>query len=166
MGTGAAAQLAMSINFITLIVLAVWRFVPWARGRSLVNAMWPLVAIHCGRTIALQLYSAQANGYEISNQARDEIIWGDQLGAILALATLVALWKAPKFARPLAWILVVATVIDLANALIVGIQNELLAAATDVSWMILTFYVPLLWVTIGLVAWLLWTRRGQADPQP
>ena len=30
----------------------------------------------------------------------------------------------------------------------------------DVSWLILTFYVPLLWVSIVLAAWLLVTRRG------
>ncbi|MGI9607866.1 MAG: hypothetical protein ACR2P0_17190 [Acidimicrobiales bacterium] len=165
MSTGAAAQLAMSLNFITLIVLAVWRFAPWARSRSLVEALAPLVAIHAGRTIALQLYSAQEAGFAISDSVRNQIIWGDQLGAVLAIATLITLWRAPRFAPMMAWILVAATVIDLSNALIAGIRHDLLAEATDVSWMILTFYVPLLWTSIALVAWLLITHgRSETDP--
>lgn len=38
--------------------------------------------------------------------------------------------------------------------------NDLLAGANGVAWMVLTFYVPLLWVSIVLVAWLLVTRRA------
>jgi hypothetical protein len=30
-----------------------------------------------------------------------------------------------------------------------------------VSWLILTFYVPALWVSVALVAWQLWTRRDK-----
>ena len=160
MSTDAAAQLAMTINLVTLVVLAVWRFVPWSRERSLAGALTPLVAIHTGRTVALQLYSSQANGFDVSDSTRNEIIWGDFAGAVLAIVTLVLLWLAPRYVRPVAWALVVITVVDLLNALIEGIREELLGKATDVSWLILTFYVPLLWVSIGLVAWLLATRRG------
>ena len=160
-----AAQLVMSANFVTLSVLALWRYAPWARTQRLVDALIPLVALHCGRTVALQLYSAQENGFAISDSARDQIVWGDQLGAVLAIITLICLWKVPRVARPFSWILVIATVIDLANALVVGLRNDLLAEATDVSWMILTFYVPALWVSIGLIAWLLATRPGDLTIQ-
>ena len=124
MSTSTAAQLAMTINFGTLIVLAIWRFVPWARRRSVVEALIPLVAVHCGRTVALQLYSAQANGFDVSDGVRNEIVWGDQIGAALALITLVLLWRAPRAARYAGWLLVVATVIDLANALFEGVREE------------------------------------------
>ena len=160
MSTESAAQLAMTVNFVTLVVLALWRYVPWSRERPLTVAATPLVAIHTARTIALQLYSSQANGFEVSDGTRNEIIWGDFVGAVLALATLLTIWLAPRYLRPIASLLVVVTVIDLANALIEGIREELLGKATDVSWLILTFYVPLLWVTIGLLGWLILTRRG------
>ena len=55
----------------------------------------------------------------------------------------------------------IATVIDLANALIGGLGADLLELATDVSWLILTFYVPLLWVSTGLITWLLITRNDE-----
>ena len=166
MDTGTAAQLAMAANFATLIVLAVWRYVPWARERSVTDALVPLVAFHCARTVALQLYSAQGNGFEVSDSVRNQIVWGDQLGALLAIATLACLWVAPRAVRPIGWLLVVATVVDLANALIAGIREELLADATDVSWMILTFYVPGLWVSIGLITWLLATRAHELTAAP
>ena len=161
MSTSTAAQLAMSVNYATLAVLALWQFVPWARTQPLINALWPLLAIHTARTIALQLYSAQADGLDISDSVRNQIVWGDQVGAVLALLTLVALWVRPPVVKFLGWVLVTATVIDLGNALVQGIRHDLLSDVTDVSWLILTFYVPLLWVSIALVAWLLATRHRE-----
>jgi hypothetical protein len=62
-------------------------------------------------------------------------------------------------AIPLAWVFVAATVIDLGNAAVMGIREDLFDKAADVSWLILTFYVPALWVSVVLVAWRLWTRQ-------
>jgi hypothetical protein len=42
-----------------------------------------------------------------------------------------------------------------------GIREHLFDKATDLSWLILTFYVPALWVSVALVVWRLWTRRGE-----
>jgi hypothetical protein len=156
--TNVAAQLAIGLNFVTLIVVSLWLFVPWTRDRSVIEALTPLVVIHGGRTVALQLFSAQANGLDMPDGLRDQIVWGDQLGFLLALLTMLALWRRSALARPLTWLLVAATAIDLANALVGGIRNDLLGQTTDVAWLILTFYVPLLWVSIGLMTWLLVTR--------
>lgn len=78
---------------------------------------------------------------------------------MLALTTLYALRFRPRLAIPLAWVFVVATVVDLANAAVQGIREDLFDKAWDVSWLILTFYVPALWVSVVLVAWRL--RRGE-----
>jgi hypothetical protein len=51
--------------------------------------------------------------------------------------------------------------VDLGNAAVMGIRDDLFDRATDVSWLILTFYVPALWVSVALVAWQLWTRRAE-----
>jgi hypothetical protein len=58
-------------------------------------------------------------------------------------------------------VFVAATVLDLGNAAVMGIREGLFDKAADVSWLILTFYVPALWVSVVLVAWALWTRRGE-----
>jgi hypothetical protein len=80
----------------------------------------------------------------------------------LALATLYALRYQWRIAIPLAWVFVAATVLDLGNAAVMGIrEGRLFDEATDVSWLILTFYVPALWISVVLVAWALWTPRGE-----
>jgi hypothetical protein len=79
----------------------------------------------------------------------------------LALATLYALRYRWRVAIPLAWVFVVATVIDLGNAPVMGIRDDLFDKAADLSWLILTFYVPALWVSVMLVAWRLWMGRGE-----
>ena len=84
----------------------------------------------------------------------------------LALATLYALRYRWRMAIPLAWVFVVATVIDLSNAAVMGIREDLFDKATDVSWLILTFYVPALWVSVVLVAWRLWTREESGSHPP
>jgi hypothetical protein len=42
-----------------------------------------------------------------------------------------------------------------------GIREDLFDKAADVSWLILTFYVPALWVSVVLVAWRLWMGRNE-----
>jgi hypothetical protein len=83
---------------------------------------------------------------------------------VLALATLYALRPRWRSAIPPARVFVAATVLDLSNAAVVGIREHLFDKATDVSWLILTFYVPALWVSAALVAWRLWTRRDKRLP--
>lgn len=162
MNTEYAAQLAMTANFATLIFASARFVAPWLRRQSLGAALAPLLLVHTGRTIALQLYSAQYHGFPIPDSARNQIVWGDQLGFALALAALVALWLRPEWAKAVTWLLVAETVLDLGNALRLGLAYHLLGTATDLSWLILTFYVPVLWVSTGLMVWLLVIRRAPA----
>ena len=80
---------------------------------------------------------------------------------ILAVAAIVALrWRA-RIAALLVWVFVAATAIDLVNATIAGVREQLFAKASGLTWLILTFYVPLLWVSLGLVVWQLYARRHE-----
>lgn len=156
-----AALLAMVLSFVAYSTGAVWYLVPWMRGVALGLAITPLLWIHAFRHVALQLFSAQEFGFEVPDSTRDAIVYGDLAGMLLALVTLYALRFRPAAAVPLAWLFVVATVIDLANAAVMGLREDLFDKAADVSWLILTFYVPALWVSVALVAWQLWTRRAE-----
>jgi len=111
------------------------------------------------RYIALQLFSAQEYGLEASDPLRDEIAFGDLLGAVLALASLFALRFRWRYSAALIWLFVLATVIDLGNAFVQGVREDLFESATDISWMILIFYVPALWISVTLVAWQLLRAR-------
>jgi hypothetical protein len=155
----AAALIAMVLSFVVFATAAARYAVPRMRAVALAAAITPLLWIHAFRYVALQLFSAQEFGFAIPNRTRDEIVYGDLLGMALALATLYALRSRWRMAIPLAWVFVVATVIDLSNAAVMGIREDLFDKATDVSWLILTFYVPALWVSVVMVAWRLWTRE-------
>jgi hypothetical protein len=157
----AAALVAMVLSFVVFITAAAWYAVPWLRAVALGAALTPLLWIHAFRYVALQLFSAQEFGFAVPDPTRDQIVYGDLIGMGLALATLCALHYRWRLAIPLAWVFVVATVLDLSNAAVMGIREDLFDKATDVSWLILTFYVPALWVSVALVVWQLWTRRDQ-----
>jgi hypothetical protein len=66
-----------------------------------------------------------------------------------------------RIAAVLVWALVAATIVDLVNATIAGVREQLFATAAGLTWLILTFYVPLLWVSIGLIVWQLYSRRQE-----
>jgi hypothetical protein len=157
----AAALAAMILSFVVFTTAAAWYAVPRMRAVALGAAIIPLLWIHAFRYVALQLFSAQAFGFAIPNPTRDQIVYGDLIGMTLALATLYALRSRWRIAIPLAWVFVVATVLDLGNAAVMGIREDLFDKATDVSWLILTFYVPALWVSVTLVAWRLWTKESR-----
>jgi hypothetical protein len=95
-------------------------------------------------------------------ERRDQIVLGDLAGLLLVLLAIAAIrfkWTAWK---ALTWTFVIATVADLGDALAVGLREDLFARASGVSWLILTFYVPALWLSTGLVVWQLVTR---VDPK-
>ncbi|PYR54798.1 MAG: hypothetical protein DMF91_25930 [Acidobacteria bacterium] len=145
MSLTAAAAVAMSASFVAGAFAAVSYVAPWLKTRP-----WPQAIT--------QLVSAQRFGFDISNAGRDEIVYGDLAGLSLALLALVAIRFGSTLWKPLTWLFVFATAVDLGNALVVGLREDLFERASGVSWLILTFYVPALWLTTGLVVWQLVTR--------
>jgi hypothetical protein len=64
-------------------------------------------------------------------------------------------------AIPVVWLVVIETVLDLAYGTVVGIRHHATDTAHDLTWVILNFYVPVLWVSTVLVAWQMVTRRNE-----
>jgi len=153
-----AAAVAMLASFAAGTFVAVSYVAPWLRTRPFPQAITPLLAAHLFRHVALQLVSAQRFGFDISNAGRDEIVYGDLAGMSLALLALAAIRLGWTLWKPVTWLFVLATVADLGNALVLGLREDLFARASGVSWLILTFYVPALWLTTALVVWQLVTR--------
>ena len=159
----AAAAVSMSSSFVVGAFVAGSYVAPWLKRQPWPYALTPLLAVHLFRHVALQLFSAQRFGFDISNGGRDEIAYGDLLGMSLALMALAAIRFGSALWRPLTWLFVVATVADLGNALVVGLREDLFERASGVSWLILTFYVPALWLTTGLITWQLVTRAAPKE---
>jgi hypothetical protein len=154
-----AAVLAMSASFIAGTCAVVWWVAPWVSKRPWPHALTPLLLVHLFRHIALQLVSDQRGGFLISNAGRDQIVYGDLLGFALALGALAAIQRGWALWKPLMWVFAVATVLDLGNALVLGLREQLFDHASGVSWIILTFYVPALWLSTGVIVWQLVSRR-------
>jgi hypothetical protein len=57
---------------------------------------------------------------------------------------------------------VIETTYDTVGNIRGGMREHLLGEAGGVTWLILGFYVPLLIVSLALIAWQLVTRRGEA----
>ena len=155
----AAAQL---LSLLVYATLARWYVAPWLARLSRAEALAPLMWIHTFRYVALQAFSAQRDGFPISDGGLIDIVIGDLAGSAIALATLFALRHRSRLAVPLAWLLVIETAYDTVSNIRGGAQEHLLGAAGGVTWMILAFYVPLVVVSLVLIAWQLVARRGEA----
>lgn len=150
------------LSLIVFATLAIWYVVPRLKPLGRADALTVLLWIHVFRYVALQAFSAQKAGFPISDGNLMEIVVGDGAGSVIAFATIVALRYRARLAIPLAWLLVVETIIDTFLNIRGGIHENLMGAANGVTWLILGFYVPLLMVSLALIIWQLVARRGEA----
>ena len=156
-----AAALASLLSFAIFALMAVWYVAPWVATQQRAEALTPLLWVHAFRHIALQIFSAQKFGFAVSDGARDAIAAGDVIGMILAVIAIVALRYRARIAPVLIWVFVAETLFDLVSSTVAGVREQLFATASGVTWLILTFYVPLLWVSLGLIVWQLYARRQE-----
>ena len=83
-----------------------------------------------------------------------------------ALRAIVALRRRVRWSVPLVWLLVAETAFDTVSNVMGGVRERLLGAASGVTWFILSFYVPVIIVSLGLLVWQLYTRRGEGLLDP
>jgi hypothetical protein len=156
-----AAALANVLNLVMFALIAVWYVAPWLVTQRRAEALTPLLWIHAFRDVALQIFSAQKFGLVVSDGARDQIAAGDVICTILALIAIVALRYRLRMAQLLVWVFVAEGALDLVHTSILGVREQLYESASAVTFLIVAFYVPLLWVSLGLVVWQLYSRRHQ-----
>ncbi|HLQ60661.1 MAG TPA: hypothetical protein VK131_02235 [Candidatus Acidoferrales bacterium] len=118
----------------------------------------PLLFVHCFRTVGLSLLAPQI-GTNMPAQAAAEIGYGDLVAAALALLAILSLRYRWGPATLLVWVFSIWGMADLANAMYVGISSNLTSYQLGPGWYIVTYYVPLLWVTHVLIVLLLVRRR-------
>jgi hypothetical protein len=156
-----AAVVAMTLSLIVFALASAWYVVPWLKTRSAAEALTALISLHVFRYVALQIHSAQRFGFAVSDGGKNEIAYGDVVGALIALAAIAALRYRARVAYLMVWLLVIESALDLINATVLGLRENLFASANGVTWLILTFYVPMLWVSLALMLWLLIGRRSE-----
>ena len=155
----AAAQL---LSLIVFGIMARWYAVPWLRSRNRADALTAILWVQVFRYVALQIFAAQREGFPISDGAALEIVIGDVAGAAIAFATIALLRYRSRLALPLAWLLAAETIYDTIANIRGGVRENLLGAATGLTWLVLAFFVPVVIVSIGLLVWQLVARRREA----
>jgi hypothetical protein len=156
-----ASLIATALAFVFAALFAGWYAVPWIRQHPAGVAISACLWVHALRIVALQIFSARRFGFEIPLSAAQLIAWGDVLGASLAVLGLWLLRGRSAASITVLWLFVIETAMDLIYGTVVGIRHHLMATAHDLTWVILSFYVPVLWVTLMLAAWQLITRRTE-----
>jgi hypothetical protein len=161
MSPAGASLFATALAFIFSAMFAVWHVVPWMRQHPAAVAISACLSVHVLRIVALQIYSARRFGFEIPLAAAQWIAWGDVLGAGLAVLGIWLLRRGSAIAIPALWLFLVESVLDLAYGAILGMRHHATDMAHDLTWVILNFYVPVLWTSLAVAAWLLVTRRSE-----
>lgn len=156
---------AQFLSMIVFTAVARWYVVPWLKNRTRADALIALLWVQVFRYVALQVFSAQRDGFPVSNSGAMEIVIGDVAGAVIAFATIALLRYRVRLGIPLAWLLVLETVYDTITNIQGGVHEQLMGAASGVTWMVLTYFVPMVVVSCALLISQLYARRGEAlDP--
>ena len=155
----AGAQL---LSLLVYGLVARWYVAPWLNTLKRADALIALLWVHVFRYVALLTFSAQRDGFPISDSGVLEIVIGDVAGAAIALAAIIALRYRARLGIALAWLLAAETILDTITNIRGGIREGLMGAAGGVTWLILAFYVPLIIVSLVLLMWQLYSRRSEA----
>jgi|AmaraimetFIIA100_FD_contig_91_364958_length_717_multi_5_in_0_out_0_1 hypothetical protein len=156
-----ASLIATALAFVFVALFAGWYTVPWMRQRPAAVAISACLWVHALRIVALQIFSARRFGFEIPLSVAQLIAWGDVLGAGLAVLGIWLLRRRSAAAIAVLWLFLIETAVDLSYGTVVGIRHHATATAHDLTWVILNFYVPALWVALVLAAWQIMTRRAE-----
>jgi hypothetical protein len=160
-----AQAVAQLLSLIVFAAVARWYVAPWLAKLSRAQALTALLWVHVFRYVALQVFAAQREGFPISPGGAMEIVVGDVAGAVLAFVAIALLRARSRLAVPVAWVLALETVYDTYSNISGGVREHLMGAATGVTWMVLSFFVPMVVVSCVLLIWQLYARRREAlDP--
>jgi hypothetical protein len=155
------AQIGATLaSLVVFWIIAKW-YAPRLAKLGRADALSILLWLHVPRYVTLIIFSAQHDGYPISDLAAMEAVIGDVAGAAIAFAAVMALRRRSHLGIAMAWLLAIETTLDV----IVGIHRKavepLWGFASGVTWLVLVFYVPLIIVGVAVLVWQLYARRSE-----
>ena len=149
------------ISIIAYAFIAWWYVAPWLKKLERSQALTALLWVHVFRYVALYLYVAQREGYAISDNAVTELVVGDLSGALLAAVGIVGLRARSRLGIAFSWLVILASIADVTGGAYIRSSEPPRADATGLWWLIFVFFAPLVVVSLPLIAWQLYTRRGE-----
>ena len=151
--------------FISLVVyslIAIWYVAPWLKKLDKREALTALLWVHVFRYLALYLLVAQREGYAISDRVLNVVVIGDLSGAVLALTGIIFLRMCSRLGPIFAALVLIASVTDFFVGAYVRSHHGPDPEATGVWWLVFVFFAPLVLVSLPLLGWQLYQRRGEA----
>jgi hypothetical protein len=155
--------LSIAIGLVAFGLAAKWYLMPWARQRSLKEALTPLLLFHGFRYVGLAFLLPGVTASALDLRFANPAAYGDLLASILALVALLALRLGSRLATPLVWIFNVEGTVDLFNALFQGLRYTT-DADLGATYFIPAVVVPALLVTHFVIFVLLLRRRREDTP--
>ncbi len=156
-----ATQFFLSLFVVSLLYL--WVVRPWLSRQSLQAALFWLMVPHAFRHLGLVFIVPGVVEASMPQQFAGAAAYGDLAAGILAIVAMIALKRNWFLMLPIAWLVNIVGIVDLANALSQADAIPHMGAA----WYIPTFVVPVLLVThfmmVALLVRGLWplTQSGQ-----
>jgi hypothetical protein len=153
----------VKVLFISLVVysfIAIWYVAPWLKKLDKRQALTAPLWVHVFRYVALYLLVAQREGYAISDQTLNVVVIGDLSGAALALAGIIFLRMRSRLGPIFAGLVIIASITDFAVGTYVRIGAPD-PEATGLWWLVFCFFAPLVLVSLPLLGWQLYQRRGE-----
>jgi hypothetical protein len=154
-------------SFVVFSLILVWFVLPKLGQKNIAEAITPLLFLHALRTIGLTYLVPAVADPGIPALFTRPTAYGDLISATLALIAILALRYFPKTpATPAAlifvWLFNIVGLADLAIAMILAFQVQLLNYRLESMWFIPAFVVPALIVTHIAIFWMLWKHhRGE-----
>jgi hypothetical protein len=131
-----------TLSLLSFGLFALWVIYPSLRGRSLRDALTPLLLFETLRTIGLIVIvpslvdAALPSGFTVPGAV------GDMIAVVLAFAALVAVRADWRVAPALVWLFTVEGLADFINATVQGLRFNITSYHLGVGWLLPTYGVP------------------------
>jgi hypothetical protein len=159
--------ISIAFSFVAWGLFTAHVIVPELRNRSHIDALRPLLIMHCFRFIGLSLLFPGVVAPELPASFAFNAAYGDIAAAVLAMLALATLRTGPGI--PVLWIFNVWGTVDLLNAFYQGNAGGLQPGQLGAAYFIPTAIVPFGLITHGLIFWILLRGnvvRNQAHAVP
>jgi hypothetical protein len=159
--TFALMKLDQFISIFVYSLIALWHLAPRLRKAGRAEALIALLWVHVFRYSVLYLFTAQREGYAISDFSATEIVAGDLAGAVTALVAIFLLRRQMSLGFAFSWLVIAETIVDTAIIFHQRTIDPPRADATGVWWVVFVFFAPMVIVSLPLLAWQLYARRNE-----
>ncbi len=152
----AAFGISVAFSLIAWGIVAKQYIWPQLRRLRRVDALRPLLMLNSFRFLGLAFIVPGVVSPVLPAGYASALAYGDFVAAILALLALASLWS--RLGLALAWAFGLWGTADLLNGFYQGLAHGLVPGQLGAAYFIVTFYVPLLLITHGLIFKLLIQR--------